>query len=152
MSETTLKDRACDYTKRYGMAELCGTGTALLGYAVANVLSGGNPVIDAYAAAASENIGFYGVIVVRDVREQLRAAEVLEKEYSIAEVRSLIRGLALEFGTAEIIDTGVIRPLAMGVGEAVLGPVGVLAGKVVADVVFYGAAIVGREAHKVLDL
>ncbi|HEY5940651.1 MAG TPA: hypothetical protein VIT87_07520 [Gemmatimonadales bacterium] len=48
------------------------------------------------------------------------------------------RGLFLEFGPAELLDTGAIRPLAMAVCTRVLGwGLGIVAGKVLADVVFY---------------
>jgi hypothetical protein len=53
----------------------------------------------------------------------------------------------VEFGPAEALDTLALRPFAMYVGPLVVGNVmlGVLVGKLVADVTFYGFAIVGYE-------
>jgi hypothetical protein len=48
------------------------------------------------------------------------------------------RGLFLEFGPAELLDSGLIRPLAMAVCIRMLGwGFGIVTGKVLADVVFY---------------
>ena len=44
----------------------------------------------------------------------------------------------IEFGPAEILDTGLIRPLTMGVGTRLVGRMlGVPLGKLAADVTFY---------------
>ncbi len=48
------------------------------------------------------------------------------------------RGLLLEFGPAELLDTGLVRPMTMALGTTLLGwGPGIVAGKLLADVVFY---------------
>ena len=58
-------------------------------------------------------------------------------------------GLLAEFGPAAIIDTFVTRPFAMGVGMRLFGPrLGLLAGKLAADMVFYLPVILMYERRK----
>jgi len=54
--------------------------------------------------------------------------------------------LLVEFGPAELLDTFVIRPAAIGFTVWLLGPaLGILAGKLLADVAFYALAIATHE-------
>ncbi len=64
-----------------------------------------------------------------------------------------LRNLSLEFGPAELLDSFLVRPLAMYLGPIVVGSLtaGVILGKIAADVVFYTLAIVGYEFGKKLS-
>jgi ornithine decarboxylase len=97
-------------------------------------------VAGAYAGAIGETIGFYAVILVRDLRG---------RRGDRAGLRTA-RGLLVEFGPAELVDTFAARPLAMYGGAALVGNTlgGVLIGKVAADVVFYALAIIGYEMRR----
>jgi hypothetical protein len=97
----------------------------------------GMPAATAYAATIGEGIAFYAVLLIRDVRRRPGVARA-------------VRGLVLEFGPAELLDTLAVRPGAMLLGPWLLGSVtfGVLAGKVAADLVFYAIAIVSYEAGR----
>ena len=54
-----------------------------------------------------------------------------------------------EFGPASVLDTLVTRPLAMALGTRLLGlPLGVVAGKVSADILFYLPVIFMYERKK----
>lgn len=59
----------------------------------------------------------------------------------------LVAAAVVEFGPAEILDTVLIRPAAMYLASWATGNVvvGVLIGKVAADVIFYGLAITSYE-------
>ena len=61
-----------------------------------------------------------------------------------------MRDLALEFGGAEFLDSLVVRPGAMLVLIALTGnlPLGLVLGKLAADLTFYGAAIGAYELRK----
>jgi hypothetical protein len=122
--------------RRYAPAEVAGTLAAVVS-AVA-VDGFGVAAATAYAAAIAEGIAFYGVLLIRDMRASRR---------SLARVA---RGLALEFGPAELLDTLAVRPGAMFLGPILLGGVttGVLAGKVAADLVFYAIAIICYETGR----
>ena len=58
--------------------------------------------------------------------------------YGIPDMVRTWRSLFLEFGPAELLDTGLLRPLAMGIGTTFLGwGPGIVVGKLLADVTFY---------------
>ena len=62
--------------------------------------------------------------------------------------RTIARLLA-EFGPAELLDSLLIRPLAMGLATRWLGrTIGVLAGKIAADVTFYLPVIASYEFQR----
>ena len=62
------------------------------------------------------------------------------------------RNLFIEFGAAEVLDSGVIRPAAMALGVRWLGvEAGIAAGKVAADTAFYGPLILTYEIRRRLS-
>ncbi len=87
----------------------------------------------AFAGAIGETVAFYAVIVARQRRVELRS-------------------LLIEFGVAESADTFLVRPLAMYIASALVGQtvIGVVLGKLAADVVFYGLAITGYEVNRAM--
>ena len=89
----------------------------------------------AFAGAIGETVAFYAVVVARDWRRP---------------VRPMLRGLLIEFGVAESADTFLVRPLAMYLASALVGRtvLGVILGKLAADVIFYGLAITGYELNR----
>ena len=97
----------------------------------------GNPIATAVAATLGEAVAFYATVVIRDLRGPPDNRPV----------RAVLRGLLIEFGPAEMLDTVLVRPAAMYLGPLVAGDltVGVIAGKVVADLVFYSMAATGHE-------
>jgi hypothetical protein len=62
----------------------------------------------------------------------------------------VVRNLALEFGVAELLDSFLVRPAAMFAMIRMTGslPLGLVFGKVTADLVFNCAAIGAYEARK----
>lgn len=124
------------WISRYGPAEVLGTIGAVLGAWLVHVL-GGNAVLSAYGGVLGENVGFYGTMFVREYAGTGRGWRP-----ALAAARTL----AIELGPAELLDSTIVRPLAMGLGMAALGPAaGAMVGKVVADVVFYIPVIVAYE-------
>ncbi|HEY5743503.1 MAG TPA: cyclic nucleotide-binding domain-containing protein, partial [Terrimicrobiaceae bacterium] len=101
-----------------------------------------NPVASAYGGSIGESLGFFGVMLVREIAaDQAKAKRRLES-YGPERVSATIHGLFLEFGPAELLDVAVIGPLAMGIASYYFGPaLGILLGKLVSDVAFYGYAI-----------
>lgn len=113
--------------RRYLPAEIAGTLTMLGGCLFVARWDDG-VVTMAVVAVVAESIGFYGVIGAGIAREQrsLRRTVVL---------------LCAEFGPAEIVDTVTRAPI-VALLVAAFGPTwfGLLAGKVAADLIFYGFA------------
>jgi hypothetical protein len=127
------------WLRRYLPAELLATPCALLAGLSAAQLTG-SPAAAALAATWGENAGFYGLMIGREhaQRRTLRALPAVARE------------LALEFGPAEALDSLLLRPAALYAGLA-LAPhpaLGMLAGKIVADVTFYAPAIACHELQR----
>ena len=127
--------RVRTWLARYAPAEAAGLAGAVLTAGAADRL--GVAVVTAYAGAIGETLAFYLVIVTRDVRRRPASTSVPRT----------LRDLAVEFAPAEVLDTFVVRPAAMYVAPLLLGSmaVGVIAGKIAADVVFYALAIISLE-------
>ena len=66
---------------------------------------------------------------------------------SVLLVLVIVRDLLLEFGPAELLDSLLIRPAALATGLALVTPpaLGALAGKLVADLLFYLPTIASYE-------
>jgi hypothetical protein len=121
---------------RYLPAEIVGTAAMVLAGLTVTIWTDA-PALIAIAALIGESIGFYAVLAITIYAEQSAVSPTWRR----AVVRTFMLLLA-EFGPAELLDTLLIRPAALTLGVWLLpDPVwGLLAGKVVADVIFYAVA------------
>ena len=144
-----VRARLKDWLRRYWLAEAVGTlaalATGLLTYALAD-----NAVLTAYLGTWGENLGFYGVMLVGDVSKSVKHRHAQQLAYGPLPLARDIRNLVVEFGPAELLDSTISRPLLMYLGQEVFGnvAVGLIAGKVVADAIFYVPAIVAYELRR----
>jgi hypothetical protein len=140
--------KGTEWLKRYGVAEVTGVCTALIGSLATRALTG-NEIAAAYGGAIGETLGYYGFIVGREVLYDWRAAVAAGHAYGLSGAGRTGRNLALEFGVAEVLDSGVLRPLAMGFGVRYFGrAAGILIGKVAADFSFYLMVICAYELRR----
>jgi ornithine decarboxylase len=133
--------RVREWIGRYLIAEIVGLTGALLAALAAVSWAPDRLAVAAYASSFGETIGFYtGYLVVRYLREDVAGSPRRR-------IAVILAAAAVEFGPAEVLDTFVIRPAAMFLGSLATGNVivGVLIGKVVADLIFYGLAITSYE-------
>jgi hypothetical protein len=142
--ETTVRTgsrygKAREWLARYAPAEAAAIVGALVAAAVVGPF--GVAAATAYAGAIGDGVGFYSVLFVRDLRRQPPGR---------GRFVSTVRGLVMEFGPAELLDSFLVRPLAMYLAARWLGSaaVGVIVGKVAADAVFYTLAIMAYELRK----
>jgi hypothetical protein len=121
---------------RYLPAEIAGTAAMVLAGLLVTVGTDSAAVI-ALAALLGEIVGFYTVLAVTIYAEQAQVSTTVHG--AIGRTGML---LVAEFGVAELLDTLLIRPAALMLGVWLLpDPLwGLLAGKVVADVIFYAIA------------
>jgi len=133
-------DKAREWFARYAPAEVGAILGALLAAAVVGPF--GVVAATAYAGTIGDGVGFYSVLFVRDLRRRPAGRR--------GRLAATVRGLVLEFGPAEVLDSLLVRPLAMYLATRWLGDAtaGVVAGKIVADAVFYALAILVYEARK----
>jgi hypothetical protein len=135
--QASWKHRVRTWIKRYGPSEVAGIAMALGGAWLLQWASG-SVIAAAYGASIGEGVGFYGSLVIREMIQEAYFAGARRAPYGASEVMRTWRGLLLEFGPAELLDSGLVRPLAMGVGISLLGwGPGIVVGKLVADMAFY---------------
>ncbi len=134
---------------RYYPAEIVGTVGALAGAYAAHTITG-SVAVAAIAGSVAETVGFYGYFVWHDGRTHYRRHRRTGRLRRVwLTVLYTVRGLAVEFGPAELLDSFFVRPASMYAGQELFGFAGgVLAGKLAADLVFYGIAVVGYESKK----
>lgn len=140
--------RVREWLSRYGIAECGGITCALIGSVVVRRVTG-SAIAAGYAAAWSEALGYSTVIITRDVIAEARLARSSRESFGIGHARRVGTGLIAEFGPAGVLDTLLTRPLAMAYGVRLLGPkLGVIAGKLAADTLFYSMVILMYERRK----
>jgi hypothetical protein len=99
----------------------------------------GDRAIAAITGTMAENVGFYGVMAVTEWRRQGAGRPGRHRRAA-----RTAAALFAEFGPAEALDSLLVRPVCMYLGPFVAGGIagGSLLGKLAADAVFYGVAIV----------
>jgi hypothetical protein len=127
------------WLKRYLPAEAVSLVAAMLVATAAAMLSGDNAAIIAMAGAGAETTSYYATMLLRE-----RRANPGQR------LLRTLGNLAVEFGLAEALDSLLLRPTLMYVaGQTVSDPrLGVLIGKVAADIVFYIPTIVVFELRQ----
>jgi len=142
--------KGAEWLVRYGVAEVAGLCTAIAGSFAARALTG-SEIAAAYGGAMGENLGYYGVMIGREVMHDRHAAHEADRHYGVPGAARTARNLVFEFGIAEVLDSTVLRPLAMGLGVRFFGrSLGVVVGKLAADVTFYVPVICAYELRRYL--
>jgi len=125
------------WLRRYLPAEAASLVGALLAAQLAWTLSGSEAAI-AVAGAWGETLAYYATMLLREVLTTRSGLLVT------------LRELGLEFGVAEALDSLLIRPAMMYTAGQLVADVrlGVLLGKVGADVCFYIPTIAAYELRR----
>lgn len=130
---------------RFGVAEVCGTVAAVAGFA-AGYLPGGSLLAAAGLATLGEFIGFYGCVGAKTALAACRAtAHLAGGRRVVAGVWHAITQQLASCAVAEALDFVLIRPGCVAGAAWLLFPLpggvwlGMVTGKAVADVVWYGA-------------
>lgn len=131
-----MKAKLTEWLRRYLPLEIIATVTALMGAGLVSLVTS-NQVALAFAGTWGENLGFYGFAAWRDYRTHkgwLRTAG----------------HMLVEFGPAEALDSFVVRPACMYLGQELTGSLGwgIALGKLAADGVFYVLVIASYELKK----
>lgn len=150
MDKQNLRSKRKEWLRRYVPAEIIGTTLALIGAWV--VYAHTHSFVAATAFGwIGEGIGFYGYFIIVELAATSKRYEHLSfiRRASLA-IAAASTNLLVEFMPAEVLDNFIIRPYLMYLVPHHVHPypVGFLAGKFSADVLFYALAIVGYEARK----
>ncbi|HUC20578.1 MAG TPA: hypothetical protein VMR98_03750 [Candidatus Polarisedimenticolaceae bacterium] len=150
MERAKIGRKVREWLRRYLPAEVIGTCTALTGALAAYSLTG-SYVIAAIGGTIGENIGYYGYFTVREtVRHYADHRHYPPPRRIVLIAYKTLRDMLVEFGPAEVFDSFLLRPFFMYSMPQVIPSFtwGILAGKLCADVTFYGFAIGGYELRK----
>lgn len=134
--ERGLRPALTTWRRRYGIAEALGTLALVLAALAVRDLAG-SLVLAAVAGSLAEAGWFYGVLLLRDWRRE--RAHARQGGCAPRPLRELAHDLLLEFGAAERVDGFLLRPCCLWLGLRLAGGwPGLLAGKLAADLLFYG--------------
>ncbi|MBK6424051.1 MAG: FHA domain-containing protein [Gemmatimonadetes bacterium] len=137
----TAGGRFASWAARFGPSEVMGAVAAVAGAWGAQRLGGGR-VTMVTAAVLAETVLYYLALLLRDLRFESRERQRAGLPFGRRGVEDVLQNLIREFGTAELLDTLLLRPLAFWVGLGLVGlPAGILGGKLVADLLFYGPVL-----------
>jgi hypothetical protein len=141
-----MKTKLKTWVLRYAPAEVGGIAMAFAVAGIASLFTH-NSIVLAYSASLGDNTGFYGVMLTRDVLRRRRLCKREHRPYRKADTVAVVRDLFLEFGGAELLDTLIVRPFCMYLFPIILqdAALGIVCGKVLSDVVFYGTVVVSVE-------
>jgi ornithine decarboxylase len=135
---------------RFGLAEVCGTLAAVVGFA-AGYLAAGSLLAAAGLATLCEAIGFYGCVGAKTAADARRATVHLAgfRRLAAGTWHAATQQLA-SCAAAEVLDGLLIRPWCLAGAAWLARPLpggiwlGFAAGKVAADVVWYGMEATAR--------
>ena len=136
-----------EWFDRYKYAEIAATSAALASSQFSRIFNG---LTTAYLITFAEYFAFYGVILFMAYKKLAAKNRLLDKKTSLKEILFLIRNLLLEFGYPAVLDLFFIRPFCMYWMPILTGNyfMGIILGKIAADSIFYGLAIVNYELIK----
>lgn len=134
------RSRLAKWWRRYGPSEIGGAIAALVG-ALAALRAGGGTLAAALAATAGEVLWFYASLTLRDLRYEANEQRTAGRAFDSRAAADVLRNLWREFGAADAVDL-LLRPICFGVGLVTVGGApGVLLGKLLADLLFYGPVL-----------
>ncbi len=146
---TLIQEKILEWIKRYIPAEIAATLGAIIGASSIFYLTR-NRILSAYAGAIGDIIGFYIIILLRDIFKSIIKPKSNNKRYDKLSLAKDVRNILIEFGPAEILDNLIIRPFFMYLFPLFFNnyAFGILFAKVSADIIFYLPTIFSYELRK----
>jgi len=144
-----LKHKIKEWLKRYLLAEIVGTITAIAAASTAHSFYG-NLILIAYAGSLGEAIGFYSTVFTQNIVSINKKNKVENKQFTFSDFSIIFTNIVLEFGPAGIIDGLLLRPFFMFLFPILLKDftLGILVGKIIGDITFYCLVILSYELKK----
>ncbi len=137
-----MRTRIKNWVRRYLPAEI-GGHLGLFAGAYLGQLATGSEIVAAFAATWGANAGYYGIMLVTEMRQQIENGRANPWGYCV-------RNLLLEFGVSEIMDSFLTRPALVYAGMQIFDSMfwGVLIGGIAADLLFYLPTVFAYELRK----
>ena len=140
-----FKDKLKEWLKRYAFAHIIGLIFTILVATLSHILFK-NIILSAFLATWSDNIAYYGIIIYGDLKLQKKK----DKKLKTKSFLKVARGIVMEFGLAEYLDSFIIRPFYLSVFPHFIPnySLAILAGSICAEVTFYIPTIISYELKK----
>lgn len=105
-----------------------------------------NRVVTALGGTWGDNLGFYGLILFKDIKER----KAKDEKVTIVGLLKVVRNAVTEFGVGEYLDSFVIRPFLMYMAPQYISnkAVAIIIAKLLADVTFFLPTIIMYEVRK----
>ena len=100
-----IKKKLKEWFRRYAFAELIGIILVLI-FSNISMLFLGSKIVSGFIGTWSDNLGFYGTILYKDIKKRKN----IRKRLSIKDLLIQLRDVLIEFGPAEYLDSFIIRP------------------------------------------
>jgi hypothetical protein len=144
-----VKQKFKEWIKRYFVAELVGTATAVGAASITHLFSK-SYIFNAYAGSVGEAVGFYLTIIIQNIVSVNKLNTTENKTMHFSSLSKIIAGMFLEFGPSGMIDGLFIRPFFMCLFPVLLKnfTLGILTGKIAGDFTFYLLVILSYEMKK----
>ncbi|MBP7671075.1 hypothetical protein KA119_02170 [Candidatus Gracilibacteria bacterium] len=138
-----------EYAKRYLLAEIAGVTFAIIASTSVFFFTQ-NKILAAFAATWGENIGYYLAILLKEIHHSRQKHFLEAQKYTLHSFSRNIRDIFLEFGPSEILDSFLVRPATMFFFTSFFAnfQLGILVGKITADIIFYSFTILAYELRK----
>jgi hypothetical protein len=140
-----MKSKVVEWVRRYLPAEILGTVGTIVGGLIVHWFTS-NTALIALGGVCGENTGYYLTILFSDIMEATRKYKAL----GVRDAYIIARNIFVEFGFSEVLDTFVTRPFLLYSFIRMINnvPIGLLVGKVGADIAFYVITILMYEWRK----
>ena len=140
-----VKKKITEWIKRYGFAEFIGLIFALV-LSNISMLIFRNIIISGFVGTWSDNLGFYGTIIYKDIKQRRK----LNKKHTKKDLLIQIRNLVIEFGLAEYLDTFLIRPFYLIFFPSIISnySLAIIIGTILADITYFIPTIISYEFRK----
>jgi hypothetical protein len=124
--------------RRYLSAEIYSTAGVVIGAGTTYLLTG-NRILAAYVGTICETSCFYGFISFNDFRKNRMEYKKAGKRYGISSYFKTLRNIIFEFGLPEVFDSLFIRPFCLYWFPIWMRSysVGIIAGQLAANIIFY---------------
>ena len=140
-----MKRKLKEWGHRYLPAEFFALLGAVFGGLLINFIFH-NQIFTAFGGTWGENTGYYGYIILKDLKER----KAKDGKITFLGTLKVIRGIIIEFGSGEYLDSFIIRPTAMYLFPKILNnlALGLIVGKLAADFIFYIPTIIAYELKR----
>lgn len=140
-----MKHKFMEWLGRYLPAEISGTLGTITGGLVVHLFTS-NTALITFGGTWGENLGYYSMIIFREMLN----ARSNHQWKKLRRMHIVARNIIVEFGFAEVLDSFVMRPFLLYLALRLMNniAVGLLVGKICADLIFYCIAIIMYEYRK----